>query len=237
MTNYAKMALLSAALSAFLLPAAAQTSTAPANPPAAPTTSAAPAPGSTSPTSGAQPTSPAAPATPPQNGYKTVNQRKQIQQNRIANGVDNGSLTAGEAGSLEKKESQINQEENTMKSEDNGHLTSADRTALEQQQKGVSQQIYQDKHNAATQYDGSQKIGQRSEKQQDRIGQGIKSGQLTAGEASNLENKEAAINQEKQADRAANGGHLTQQQKNQINQQQNKVSKQIYKDKHNNKKQ
>jgi hypothetical protein len=124
-----------------------------------------------------------------------------------------------------------------MKSEDNGHLTSADRTALEQQQKGVSQQIYQDKHNAATQYDGSQKIGQRSEKQQDRIGQGIKSGQLTAGEASNLENKEAAINQEKQADRTANGGHLTQQQKNQINQQQNKVSKQIYKDKHNNKKQ
>jgi len=235
MTNYTKMALLSAALSAFLLPAGAQTSTAPANPPAAPTTSAAPAPG-TSPTAGA-PTSPAAPTTPPQNGYKTVNQRKQIQQNRIANGVDNGSLTAGEAGSLEKKESQINQEENTMKSEDNGHLTSADRTALEQQQKGLSQQIYQDKHNAATQYDGSQKIGQRSENQQDRIGQGIKSGQLTAGEASNLENKEAAINQEKRADRAANGGHLTQQQKNQINQQQNKVSKQIYEDKHNNKKQ
>lgn len=236
MTNYTKMALLSAALSAFLLPAAAQTSSAPANPPAAPTTSAAP-PTTTTPAPGTT-TTPAPPATTtPQNGYKTVNQRKQIQQNRIANGIDNGSLTAGEAGNLEKKESQINQEENTMKSEDNGHLTSADRTALEQQQKGVSQQIYQDKHNAATQYDGSQKIGQRSEKQQDRIGQGVKSGQLTAGEASNLENKEAAINQEKQADRAANGGHLTQQQKNQINQQQNKVSKQIYKDKHNNKKQ
>jgi len=76
-------------------------------------------------------------------------------------------------------------------------------------------------------------VGQRKENQQDRIAQGVKSGQLTAGETANLETKEAAINGETKADRAANGGKLTQAEKKQINQQQNQLSNQIYKDKHN----
>src|SRR5579864_1701115 len=37
---------------------------------------------------------------------------------------------------------------------------------------------------------------QRKENQQDRINNGVQSGQLTAGETSNLENKESKINQE-----------------------------------------
>src|SRR6202521_5309575 len=76
-------------------------------------------------------------------------------------------------------------------------------------------------------------VAQRKENQQDRIAQGVKSGQLTAGETANLETKEAAINGETKADRAANGGKLTAAEKKQINGQQNQVSKQIYKDKHN----
>src|SRR5271165_4172545 len=52
-------------------------------------------------------------------------------------------------------------------------------------------------------------IPQRQENQQDRIAQGVKSGQLTAGETANLETKEAAINHEVRADRNANGGKLT----------------------------
>src|SRR6266480_3600877 len=76
-------------------------------------------------------------------------------------------------------------------------------------------------------------VAQRKENQQDRIAQGVKSGQLTAGETSNLETKEAAINGETKADRAANGGKLTAAEKKQINGQQNQVSKQIYHDKHN----
>jgi hypothetical protein len=52
-------------------------------------------------------------------------------------------------------------------------------------------------------------IAQRKENQQDRIANGVQSGQLTAGETSKLETKEAAINGETRADRAANGGKLT----------------------------
>ncbi|HUI50298.1 MAG TPA: hypothetical protein VLX60_00875, partial [Terriglobales bacterium] len=39
-------------------------------------------------------------------------------------------------------------------------------------------------------------IAQRKENQQDRIANGVKSGQLTAGETASLESKEAAINGE-----------------------------------------
>jgi hypothetical protein len=163
-----------------------------------------------------------------------IDQRKNDQQQRIGNGVDNGSLTAGETHSLEKQESNINKEENTMRAEDNGHLTSADRTALNQQQNHMSKEIYQDKHNAAHQNVNPQsEVGQRQRNQQERIGQGIKSGQLTAGEASHLEGREAGVNHEIAKDRAANGGHLTQGEKAQINHQENHNSKAIYNKKHN----
>ena len=80
-------------------------------------------------------------------------------------------------------------------------------------------------------------IKKRAENQQDRIAQGIKSGQLTAGEAANLEHKEAALNREVGKDRAAKGGKLTAQERAQVNRQQNHLSNQIYNKKHNGRKQ
>ena len=81
----------------------------------------------------------------------------------------------------------------------------------------------------------AQEIQQRKENQQDRIAQGVKSGQLTAGETANLEHKEAKLNREIRHDRKQNGGNLTNKEKRQINRQQNKLSRQIYRDKHNGK--
>ncbi|HKD08279.1 MAG TPA: hypothetical protein VKB79_20425 [Bryobacteraceae bacterium] len=77
------------------------------------------------------------------------------------------------------------------------------------------------------------KIAKRKENQQDRIAQGVKSGQLTAGETAHLETKESNLNKEIRADRTANGGKLDKLEKKDINRQQNRLSKQIYKDKHN----
>jgi hypothetical protein len=56
------------------------------------------------------------------------------------------------------------------------------------------------------------------------IAQGAQSGQLTAGETANLESKKASINREVRADRALNGGKLTNQEKTIVNQQQNNLS-------------
>ena len=75
--------------------------------------------------------------------------------------------------------------------------------------------------------------GERAANQQARIAQGVHSGQLTGGETRNLENREASIHNQAAADRAANGGHLTAQEHEQINQRQNNVSRSINEDKHN----
>ena len=170
------------------------------------------------------------------NQPSTIQQRKKNQQDRVANGVQSGQLTAGETKNLENKEANVNREERNMRGADNGHLTAADRAKLNRQQNRLSNDIYQDKHNDNTAHYGKGEIGQRRENQQDRIAQGIRSGQLTPGEASNLENKERGVNRELKGMRQANGGKLSKADRKAVNQQQNKLSTQIYDKKHNAKK-
>jgi hypothetical protein len=162
-----------------------------------------------------------------------VGQRKENQQDRIAQGVQSGQLTAGETSKLESKEAAINGETRADRAANGGKLTAAEKAQINKQQNQVSKQIYQDKHNANTAHYGSNEVGQRRENQQERIAQGIKSGQLTAGEAAKLENQQKGINQQVAADRAANGGKLTAGEKTQVNKEQNKASKNIYNKKHN----
>ncbi len=162
-----------------------------------------------------------------------VGQRKENQQDRIANGVQSGQLTAGETANLEKKEAAINKETAADRAANGGKLTTAEKAQVNRQQNRLSNQIYQDKHNANIAQYGKNEVGQRRENQQDRIAQGIKSGQLTAGETAKLENQQKGINQQVAADRSANGGKLTAGEKAQVNHEQNQASKNIYRKKHN----
>ena len=82
-----------------------------------------------------------------------------------------------------------------------------------------------------------EKIAARKENEQDGIAQGVKSGSLTAGVTSHLEKRETNLNKEIRMDRKANGGNLTNNEKAQVNRQQNHLSKNIYNDKHNARKQ
>jgi hypothetical protein len=76
-------------------------------------------------------------------------------------------------------------------------------------------------------------INQRKVDQQDRIAQGVRSGELTPRETSHLEHQEAGINREERAMRAQDNGHLTAQDRRTIHAQQNQESRRIYRDKHN----
>lgn len=172
----------------------------------------------------------AAPAPKPD---PTIGQRKENQQDRIANGVKSGQLTAGETSKLETKEAAINGETKADRAANGGKLTTAEKQQINKQQNQVSKDIYRDKHNANTAQYGNNKVGQRRENQQDRIAQGVKSGQLTAGETAKLENQQKGINQQVKADRAANGGKLTTGEKAQVNHEQNQASRNIYRKKHN----
>jgi hypothetical protein len=87
-----------------------------------------------------------APATAPTSA--AINQRKDNQQDRIAQGVKSGQLTPGETAKLEHQEAGINKEEKGMRAQDNGHLTNADKCLIKKQQNQESKRIYRDKHNA-----------------------------------------------------------------------------------------
>lgn len=186
--------------------------------------------GSSQPSQGSSAPSSTPSSTPNQ---PSIAQRKQNQQDRIANGVKSGQLTAGETANLETKEAAINGETRADRAANGGKLTGAEKQQINQQQNQVSKQIYTDKHNAATQNYGKSEVGQRQTNQQQRIAQGIKSGQLTAGETAKLENQQRGINQQVKADRAANGGKLTQGERQQVNKEQNGASRNIYNKKHN----
>ena len=84
--------------------------------------------------------------TPGKNDYN-INQRKADQQQRIAQGVKSGQLTAGETSHLEHQEAGINREERGMRAQDNSHLTKQDRQTIHHQQNQESRRIYRDKHN------------------------------------------------------------------------------------------
>ncbi len=80
----------------------------------------------------------------------SINARKENQQDRIAQGVKSGQLTAGETAKLERQQAGINKEEKGMRAQDNGHLTAQDRHTLASQQNQESRRIERDKENSKT---------------------------------------------------------------------------------------
>jgi hypothetical protein len=78
-------------------------------------------------------------------------------------------------------------------------------------------------------------VNRREGRQQQRIANGVASGKLNPQETAHLEKREASVQKREQKDMAEHNGHLTKAEQRGINRQQNRISKSIYKDKHNNK--
>jgi hypothetical protein len=76
-----------------------------------------------------------------------VNQREANQQKRIANGINNGSLSPKETTNLERREASVQKQEQADMAKHNGHLTKAEQRHLNQRQNHISRSIYKDKHN------------------------------------------------------------------------------------------
>jgi hypothetical protein len=76
-----------------------------------------------------------------------VNTREQNQQDRIANGVRNGTMTPGQAAHVERQEQHIENQEKRDMAAHNGHLTKAEQDKLNREQNHTSREIYRDKHN------------------------------------------------------------------------------------------
>ena len=173
--------------------------------------------------------------TPGTAAMDSVNGRRFNQQGRIANGISSGQLTPAETKNLETRESHLNGEVHNDRAANGGTLTPQERQQVNGQQNNLSRSIYNDKHNAATDNYGNNEVGARRNAQQQRIANGVRSGQLSPSETAKAEGHEENINRHIAADRSANGGKLTPQEKRNINQRQNNASRQIHNEKHNDK--
>jgi hypothetical protein len=162
----------------------------------------------------------------------TIHQRRDTQQRRIGEGIENGSLTAGEAARVERQETRLNKEVRDMRQDNGGRLTPQDRRIVNRQQNRLSREIYNQKHDGQVQHSSTNEVNARERAQQKRIGEGVENGSLTAGEAARLERKEAGVNREVSGMRQVNGGRLTPAEHRVVNRQQNRVSRQIYRQKH-----
>ena len=173
--------------------------------------------------------------TPGTAAMDSVNGRRFTQQGRIANGISSGQLTPAETKNLENREARVNGEIHNDRAANGGKLTSQERQQVNGQQNNLSRSIYSDKHNAATAQYGNNEVGARRNAQQQRIANGVRSGQLSPSETAKVEGRQQNINQHIAADRNANGGKLTPQQRQNINRRQNGASRQINNEKHNEK--
>lgn len=118
-----------------------------------------------------------------------INARQQVQRERIQQGVRSGELTRRETVKAREDQRDIRQLEGAYKSD--GKLTRGERRDLSREQNQASRQLYRDKHDAQERGPApaavrSPVINERQANQAGRVAQGVKSGELTRGEAQEL---------------------------------------------------
>ncbi len=74
-----------------------------------------------------------------------VNRREGRQQQRIANGVKNGTLNPRQTARLENREANLQNREQRDMAKNNGHLTKPEQRGLNRQENRISRSIARDK--------------------------------------------------------------------------------------------
>jgi len=161
-------------------------------------------------------------------------QRDINQQQRIEQGLKSGALTTQEAARLEGEEARVEKmQANALR---DGKLTPEEKARIGQAQNKVGQDIYREKHDAQRGDPNSassqrmQADVQRNVNQQQRIEQGIRSGQLTNKEAGKLEGGQSRVS--RMESRAGADGNVGPKEQRRIQNSENKQSKHVYREKH-----
>jgi hypothetical protein len=161
-------------------------------------------------------------------------QRDVNQETRIEQGLKNGSLNVKEAGRLEREESRVDR----LQARDlrDGKLSRAERVQLRQAQDRVSQDIHAAKTNdvkgnpLSASNERMQADVQRNINQEQRIEQGIKSGELNDHQVGSLERGQARVDRSEA--RAAADGHVGKGETMAIQRKENHQSHRIWNKKH-----
>ena len=161
-------------------------------------------------------------------------QRDVDQQKRIEQGLKSGELSTREAAKLQGEESKVNRDQ--ARALKDGNLSPAEKAKIQAEQNKVSADIYKQKHDAQKGNPSSasskrmQADTQRNINQQQRIEQGVKSGELTHREVGKLEKGQAKV-EHKEA-MAGKDGHVGAHEQARIQRAENRQSKRIYNEKH-----
>jgi Skp family chaperone for outer membrane proteins len=160
-----------------------------------------------------------------------VNARQHNQRERIQQGVKSGELTRRETGRLVNEQRDVRQLERDYKAD--GTLSAGERRDLHQEQNEASRHIYNQKHDeqdrppAAVRDPG---VNERQANQTGRIVQGVKSGELTHDEAQDLRVERRDIRDLEHTYKE--DGALTRVERQDLHQQLNQQSQEIYEEKH-----
>ena len=162
-------------------------------------------------------------------------QRDINQETRIRSGLQDGTLTTREAALLEKREGAADRmQANALK---DGKLTAQERARVTRAENRNSQAINTARTNGvngnplSASSQRMQQGVQRDINQQQRIENGIRSGQLTNKEVSGLERGQARIDAKEF--RAGRDGHVGAGEAQAVNNAQNRQSARIYNKRHN----
>jgi len=151
-----------------------------------------------------------------------IDRREQRQQDRVATGIKNGSISSGEAARIERNEARIQQNEARAKAD--GVVTRRERERLNRELNHTSREIRHDSRN-------SPGIDNRENRQQNRVANGIKNGSLTPHEAAKIERDETKIRRDEA--RAKADGVVTSRERERLNHELNHTSREIRRDTHN----
>jgi hypothetical protein len=169
-------------------------------------------------------------------GVGTEVQRDINQESRIEQGLKSGQLNTGEAAKLERGEARLDRmEKNALK---DGSLSQQEANRINHAQNVESGKINALKHNDVTGNPNSassqrmQADVQSNINQQSRIEQGVQNGSLSNKEVSNLERGQARVDRTEA--RAGADGHVSAKEQARIHNKENRQSRKIYREKHNN---
>jgi len=170
-----------------------------------------------------------------QTSAASTTQRDVNQEQRIENGLQNGTITTREDAELQRDEAHVDKlQAQDMK---NGPMTSAEKAQLNAAQNKAGRDITQAKTNGingnplSTSSQRAQADTQRNIDQQQRINNGVRSGALTNHEAASLERGQASV--DKREARAGANGHVSAGEQRRIVRADNRQSARIYDKKHN----
>ena len=167
----------------------------------------------------------------PAGASQEVLQRQANQQQRIDNGLKDGSLTTREAAHLEKKEAALDR---TIAHDEKNGLSAKEARQINKRENALDRDIHADRTNAAHGNPDSassrrmQADVQRNANQDRRMAQGAHNGQLTPREISTLERGQAHVDR-KEA-RAGADGHVSGREQAHVQHAENHQSRRIHHD-------